>query len=220
MIERVAAAGVSGSFKPFLEADPQDLQAVAQTNLRGALLCTRSAIRAMSSEHQQRRGHIFNMDGAGADGVATPNYAAYGATKAGIAALMQSLTAECEEGERDVDVGIHTLSPGMVLTALLLEGATERNKQVFNVLCEQPETAAAYLVPRVRTVVARQNSMAYIRFLTSAPLPTGRNRDRPWHLLASTGARPVQRGVRTLLSSSSISTASTVMQVPKRSRRC
>lgn len=47
-------------------------------------------------------------------------------------------------------VGIHTLSPGMVLTPLLLEGATERNKAVFNVLCEQPETVAAFLVPRIR----------------------------------------------------------------------
>jgi chlorophyll(ide) b reductase len=49
-------------------------------------------------------------------------------------------------------VGIHTLSPGMVLTDLLLEGATDVNKQIFNVLCEQPETVAAFLVPRARTV--------------------------------------------------------------------
>lgn len=47
-------------------------------------------------------------------------------------------------------VGIHTLSPGMVLTPLLLDGATDRNKAIFNVLCEQPETVAAFLVPRVR----------------------------------------------------------------------
>lgn len=34
-------------------------------------------------------------------------------------------------------VGVHTLSPGMVLTDLLLEGATLENKQIFNILCEQ-----------------------------------------------------------------------------------
>jgi hypothetical protein len=39
---------------------------------------------------------------------------------------------------------VHTLSPGMVLTELLLAGATVRNKQVFNVLCEHPEISAAY----------------------------------------------------------------------------
>jgi NADP-dependent 3-hydroxy acid dehydrogenase YdfG len=163
-------AGVSGSFKPFLEASADDLQAVTQTNLRGALLCTRAAICAMMSNpgrDERRRGHVFNMDGAGADGLATANYAAYGATKAGIASLMASLTAECDAA--GLNVGVHTLSPGMVLTELLLDGATERNKQVFNVLCEHPETAAAYLVPRVRSVVARQSSMEYIRVLTSAP---------------------------------------------------
>ena len=34
-------------------------------------------------------------------------------------------------------VGVHTLSPGMVLTDLLLEGATLENKHIFNILCEQ-----------------------------------------------------------------------------------
>jgi NAD(P)-dependent dehydrogenase (short-subunit alcohol dehydrogenase family) len=107
------------------------------------------------------------MDGAGADGTATANYAAYGASKAGITHLTASLAAE--RNAHNLDVGVHTLSPGMVLTGLLLEGATERNKQVFNVLCEHPETVAAYLVPRVRTVIARQESSTYIRFLTSVP---------------------------------------------------
>ena len=32
---------------------------------------------------QAMGGHIFNIDGAGADGNPTPQYAAYGATKAG-----------------------------------------------------------------------------------------------------------------------------------------
>ncbi len=54
------------------------------TNLQGSLLCTRAALRAMA--RQPRGGHVFNMDGAGADGMATPQYAAYGATKAGAGA--------------------------------------------------------------------------------------------------------------------------------------
>lgn len=78
---------------------------------------------------------------------------------AGIAQLMGSLLEEqklhrLEVGSKSTTespcVGIHTLSPGMVLTPLLLEGATDRNKAIFNVLCEQPETVAAFLVPRVR----------------------------------------------------------------------
>lgn len=49
---------------------------------------------------------------------------------------------------------------------LLLSGATAQNKRAFNILCEQPETVAAYLVPRIRTVVARGDRRRYIRYLT------------------------------------------------------
>jgi chlorophyll(ide) b reductase len=40
---------------------------------------------------QPSGGHIFNMDGAGADGNATPRFAAYGATKRGLVQLSRSL---------------------------------------------------------------------------------------------------------------------------------
>ncbi len=43
-----------------------------------------------------------------------------------------------------------------------------RRAQIFNILCEQPETVAAFLVPRVRTVAARREAGRYIRYLTLA----------------------------------------------------
>lgn len=49
------------------------------------------AIRVMQTQHTV--GHIFNMDGAGADGSATPRFAAYGATKRGLAQFSKSLQA-------------------------------------------------------------------------------------------------------------------------------
>ena len=63
-------------------------------------------------------------------------------------------------------IGIHNFSPGMVLTDLLLEGATLENKRAFDILCEHPETVAAFLVPRIRCTVARGLSGQYIRYLT------------------------------------------------------
>lgn len=62
---------------------------MVQTNLLGCLLCTRAAMRLMAA--QPRGGHIFNMDGAGADGLPTPQYAAYGATKAGVSQPEEAL---------------------------------------------------------------------------------------------------------------------------------
>jgi NADP-dependent 3-hydroxy acid dehydrogenase YdfG len=73
----VCNAGTAGSFKSFLDADDDTLGAVVRTNLLGALLCAREAGRCML--HQPLGGHIFLMDGAGADGGPTPQYAAYGA---------------------------------------------------------------------------------------------------------------------------------------------
>lgn len=159
-------AGYSGSYKAFIDLTPEQLNQIVRTNLGGSLLCTQAAMRVMTQ--QEGGGHVFNMDGAGADGLPTPMYAAYGATKAAIAHLMGSLNGELQQlqGAGANRVGVHTLSPGMVLTPLLLEGATMQNLQVFNVLCEQPETAAAYLAPRVRTTAALGSRSSYIRYLT------------------------------------------------------
>lgn len=155
-------AGFSGSFQPLVESSAAQVQEVVCTNLLGTLLATRAAILTMES--QSTAGHIFNVDGAGADGAPTPNYAAYGATKSGIAHLMGSLSAELKDSGSTT--AVHTVSPGMVLTGLLLSGATPANKRAFNILCEQPETIAAYLAPRMRTVVARDGRQQYIRYLT------------------------------------------------------
>lgn len=72
-------------------------------------------------QDQSRGGHVFNMDGAGADGNATPRFAAYGATKRSLAQLGKSLASELKMLKIS-NVGIHNLSPGMVTTELLLSG--------------------------------------------------------------------------------------------------
>ena len=49
-------------------------------------------------------------------------------------------------------IGCHNLSPGMVLTDLLLKDASPVAKRFFNALAEEPETVAAALVPQMRAV--------------------------------------------------------------------
>jgi hypothetical protein len=44
------------------------------------------------------------------------------------------------------------LAPGMVLTDLLLQGASPVARRFFNALAEEPETVAADLAPRIRAV--------------------------------------------------------------------
>lgn len=49
-----------------------------------------------------------------------------------------------------------TTRAGMVLTDLLLQGSSPVARRFFNVLAEEPDTVAQYLVPRIRAVQVRQ----------------------------------------------------------------
>ncbi|KAK7817817.1 putative chlorophyll(ide) b reductase nyc1 [Quercus suber] len=129
---------------------------IVSTNMVGSLLCTREAMRVM--KNQAKGGHIFNMDGAGSGGSSTPLTAVYGSTKCGLRQLQASLLKESKRSK----VGVHTASPGMVLTDLLLSGSTIQNKQMFNIICEHPETVARTLVPRMRVVKGSGKAINYL----------------------------------------------------------
>eukprot|EP00899_Mesostigma_viride_P028019 jgi/Mesvir1/8401/Mv12643-RA.1 len=149
-----------------LEFEGQEILDVVGTNTAGVLLCCREAIKMMRD--QPNGGHVFNMDGAGADGGPTPRLAAYGATKRSLEQLTKSLQAELKIlGINKVTV--HNLSPGMVVTDLLMCGSNTKVAKFFiNILAEPPETVANFLVPRVRQVpLANNGSSTYIRYLTN-----------------------------------------------------
>ncbi|XP_071715576.1 probable chlorophyll(ide) b reductase NYC1, chloroplastic [Rutidosis leptorrhynchoides] len=149
-------AGTNKGFRPLLEFTDKDIQQIVSTNLVGSILCTREAMHVMSNQHKV--GHIFNMDGAGSGGSSTPLTAVYGSTKCGLRQLQSSLLKECKKSR----VGVHTASPGMVLTDLLLSGSTIQNKQMFNIICELPETVARTLVPRMRVVKGSGKAINYL----------------------------------------------------------
>ena len=118
---RINNAGSNAySYGPLANATDADLMNIVETNVLGVMLCCREvlcmprragaffqpslrlrgrlrtlsfgsvqAINLMKS--QPSGGHIFLMDGAGADGSATPRFAAYGASKRGLAQLRKSL---------------------------------------------------------------------------------------------------------------------------------
>lgn len=149
-------AGTNKGFRPLLEFTDEDIEQIVSTNLVGSLLCTREAMRVMSS--QEKGGHIFNMDGAGSGGSSTPLTAVYGSTKCGLRQLQASLLNESKKSK----VGVHTASPGMVLTDLLLSGSSLQNKQMFNIICELPETVARTLGPRMRVVKGSGKAINYL----------------------------------------------------------
>jgi chlorophyll(ide) b reductase len=158
------------SYKPLIEAEESDLVDIVDTNVLGVMLCCQAAIKCMRK--QKAGGHVFNMDGAGADGSPTPRFAAYGATKRALAQLSKSVQAELKAANID-NVGLHNLSPGMVTTELLMSGSdTSQAKFFINCLAETPDVVADYLVPRIREVAEKKlgggatATGTYIKFLT------------------------------------------------------
>lgn len=157
----ICNAGTTGGRGPLRDAEPNDLRNTVQTNLLGPMYCAKYAQHVC--QKQEVPLHFFIMDGSGTRGNSTENYAAYGATKRSVPQLISSLSKEA----KDQPIRFHQLSPGMVLTDLLLCGSSEpRVRRVFNFLAEEPETVAENLVPRIRSAVLNDKSSTYIAFLT------------------------------------------------------
>ena len=155
-------AGVA-VFAPVADAEETDIVRVVATNVAGSLLGTRAALRLVKEAEADAASpphalHIFNMDGAGSDGGPTPGFASYGATKAALTQLHRSLRAEvAADPELSGKAAVHRLSPGMMLTDLLLQEralARSRARWFVNALAEPAEDSAAFLVLRVRQVAA------------------------------------------------------------------
>mmetsp|Transcript_29082 Transcript_29082/g.63295 ORF Transcript_29082/g.63295 Transcript_29082/m.63295 type:complete len:379 (+) Transcript_29082:72-1208(+) len=162
-------AGINGGRRRFTELSPETVESVLKVNLGGILLCTHAAMKMME-EQTGVTGHIFNTVGSGVKGGGTPGYVTYGATKRGLPQMTESLVKELEEGvqgqekpETPGKVCVHTLSPGMVFTDLLLNDSTpELRKFPFGVLAAQPEEVAADIVPKVLSISGNGKSVEFL----------------------------------------------------------
>lgn len=138
-------------YAPLTECTPEAITEIVATNLTGTLLCTRAALRLMM---RQGSGHIFNMLGAGSDGLPTGEFAVYGATKAALPQLAKSLQSEFG----DAPVSVHNISPGLVWTELIQAGKDTfgaRGRFFINALCDPPADVAKAMLPLMLDVVAR-----------------------------------------------------------------
>ena len=162
-------AGINGGRRPFTTIPTPVLEAVVGVNLVGLLLCTKVAIDLMQSQ-KGVTGHIFQTVGSGVKGGGTPGYVAYGATKRGLPQLTDSLVKELTAGVPGYDtpevageVCVHTLSPGMVFTDMLLDDSTpELRKFPFGILAAQPPEVAADLVPKILQVKGQGQKVEFL----------------------------------------------------------
>jgi chlorophyll(ide) b reductase len=123
-------AGINGGRRALSELTMKQVETVVKVNLLGIFYCTKVAMNIMA-EQKGFTGHIFNTVGSGVKGGGTPGYATYGATKRGLPQLTASLVKEIDEGVQGYPkkttpgkIQVHSLSPGMVFTKLLLDDST------------------------------------------------------------------------------------------------
>jgi len=152
-----------------MDVPVETVEAVVKVNLLGALLCTQYAMKLLSQQ-EGVTSHIFNTVGSGVKGGGTPGYVCYGATKRGQPQMTKSLADELTKGVQGYDkkkypgdVRVHTISPGMVFTQLLLQQSTpELRKFPFGVLAAQPEEVAQDLVPKVLATTGQGTSVEFL----------------------------------------------------------
>ena len=161
-------AGTAGMLKrPLWELDAGDIFETCTTNLSGSVVMCSEAVRVMRRQPSSEKPcyHIFNMGfsmiGASFSRSAVPHKA----SKRGVAELTHFLSRELKAAGVK-SIGVHELSPGLVLTELLLRDATEEAGRFLKLIAEEPEKVASILVPKIRSIRSRNSRLRYEPLIT------------------------------------------------------
>ncbi|PSC75726.1 short-chain dehydrogenase [Micractinium conductrix] len=136
-------AGEVTAKRLLVDVPPEEVVQVVGTNVLGSLLGSQAALRLMLRQPL------------------TKSAVTHKATKRALTQLCESLAQELAEAGV-TSVGVHNVSPGMLLTDLLLHDSTLAARRVFNALAEEPEVVAAALAPRIRAVGGSGTSIDYL----------------------------------------------------------
>lgn len=156
-------AGLSNPMHPFWEQSPERIESVARTNILGVMYGSKVAVAGMLA---QGGGTVYNMEGFGSTGQFRAGLLLYGTTKYGVHYLTKNLAKEVAK----TSVKVCRLSPGIVITDLLMEGYVgkgsdlTRAQRIFNILGDTVETVTPHLVEQI---LKNDKNGAYINWLTT-----------------------------------------------------
>jgi len=142
-------AGCSPIIAPFIEVAPAEIDSVMGSNVVGLLHACQVALNGMI---RQGHGQLWNMEGYGSSGLKRAGMTIYGASKCAVTYITDSLVKETAE----TPVQVCHLSPGIVVTDLLLKDARKRSadqwtkaKKILNILGDKVETVTPYLAKAI-----------------------------------------------------------------------
>jgi NAD(P)-dependent dehydrogenase (short-subunit alcohol dehydrogenase family) len=117
LVALVNNAGTTGKISRFAEVETEDLQRILNINVLGTMLCSREAIRYMSTSYGGNGGVIVNISSRAAHYGGPNEFVHYGASKAAVETLTIGLASEVSsEGVR-----VNCVSPGVIETELHAE---------------------------------------------------------------------------------------------------
>jgi NAD(P)-dependent dehydrogenase (short-subunit alcohol dehydrogenase family) len=114
-------SGVTGAHSTLAEASTETIDEVLNVNLRGALLCSREAVRRMSTGRSGTGGSIVLISSRAAFYGSANEFVWYAASKGGVDSLTNGLAREvAAEGIR-----VNAVSPGPIATEMHRPGRLE-----------------------------------------------------------------------------------------------
>jgi NAD(P)-dependent dehydrogenase (short-subunit alcohol dehydrogenase family) len=159
-------AGTASEQVAFNKIPVEVFMKIIDTNLKGLMLATHVAYNRMAG---QGFGAIYNMEGLGSDGRTIYGLIPYGTSKRAVRYFTEGFAKEVKDGP----VIVGTISPGMVLTNLLLDPLKKNpaNKKqmirIYNILANDVDTVTPFLVKKM---TENKKNGAKIAWLTSGKI--------------------------------------------------
>ncbi len=137
-------AGCAHPMQPFWKLDYADITKTVDVNLMGTINGSRVAFRRMI---EQGGGHIYNLEGQGADGSVISGMSVFGTAKAGVHYFSKSLIKEAN----GMKVNVSTIIPGIIRTSLQAgtAGTTAEGRMFLNMFGEDIQPAMDDLASRI-----------------------------------------------------------------------
>jgi NAD(P)-dependent dehydrogenase (short-subunit alcohol dehydrogenase family) len=155
-------AGINHPARQVTELSDKEIEAVLSTNIQGTILGAKVALKGMM---EQGFGSLYNMEGLGSDGRIIAGTSVYGTCKSAIRYFTRSLIKEF----RDSKIRVGTISPGIVITDMILAPIRERPEQnrdaikIFHILADPPERVTPWIV---RKILSNSKHGRHIAWLT------------------------------------------------------
>lgn len=159
-------AGLANEVTEFRCLQPEQIDAIVETNILGTLYGSRVALNGMI---KQGFGALYNMEGHGSNGRQQEGLTLYGTTKAALRYFDDALCTEVE----GTPVIVGSIMPGMIWTDMVIEQFAnrpellERTRNILNIITDKVETVAPWLADQI---LANQKNGVRISWLNRRKL--------------------------------------------------